>query len=146
VVTTRNEGEHVMALREVPESAPGSGPVDCCGGHRARCKFGRQHSWATWYENGKLQRTRATFHCHICGGVCTDDEAERLATLRRLAIELASLTVYPPEKNALDGPCAACGYGVDAGKGLLVLGSDKRGTFAATLHTHCMTDVLEVTS
>jgi len=61
-------------MREVPTPTRGSGPVHCCGGHRERCLFGRQHIWTTWYENGKLQRTQDTFHCYDCGGVCTGDE------------------------------------------------------------------------
>lgn len=58
----------------------GSGEVACCGGHRARCLFGRQHSWSVWYREGKLVRTSDTYHCHVCDGVCTADEEEATAT------------------------------------------------------------------
>jgi hypothetical protein len=34
------------------------------------------HSWSSWYENGKLQRTPVTFHCYDCGGVCIAEEDE----------------------------------------------------------------------
>jgi hypothetical protein len=61
-------------MREVPVPTRGSGEVRCCGGHRERCLFGRPHFWGTWYEDGKLQRTRNTFHCYDCGGVCTAEE------------------------------------------------------------------------
>lgn len=61
-------------MREVPEPRQGSGPVACCGGHRARCLFGDIHSWATWWEDGKLQRTPETYQCYKCGGVCTAEE------------------------------------------------------------------------
>lgn len=71
-------------LREVPAPVRGSGPVECgdadgitpasCRGHRARCLFGAAHVWATWYEDGQLQRTADTFCCHVCGGVCTAEE------------------------------------------------------------------------
>jgi hypothetical protein len=61
-------------LREVTAPTRGSGPVQCCGGHRARCLFGEPHHWGTWYEDGKLQRTASTFYCHRCGGVCTAEE------------------------------------------------------------------------
>jgi hypothetical protein len=61
-------------VREVPAPTKGSGPVECCGGHRRRCLFGRPHIWTTWYENAKLQRTPETVHCHDCGGICTADE------------------------------------------------------------------------
>jgi hypothetical protein len=49
----------------------------CCGKHRDRCKFGRQHVWATWYENGRLVRTSDTYRCDGCGGVCTADESDQ---------------------------------------------------------------------
>lgn len=64
----------MAAMREVPAPTRGSGPVTCCGGHRERCVFGRPHFWALWYENAKLQRTRQTFYCSACGGVCTAEE------------------------------------------------------------------------
>jgi hypothetical protein len=62
--------------REVPAPARGTGPVRCCGGHREKCLSGRQHFWATWYEDGQLQRTYQTVHCYTCGGVCTAEEEE----------------------------------------------------------------------
>jgi hypothetical protein len=65
-------------LAAVPEPKRGSGPVTCsephCRGHRARCLFGRQHTWQTWYENGRLMRTGDTYHCLDCGGVCIGEE------------------------------------------------------------------------
>ena len=65
-------------MAAVPVPARGSGPVQCgdprCRGHRARCVFGHQHTWSTWYENGRLMRTTDTYHCHKCGGVCIGDE------------------------------------------------------------------------
>jgi hypothetical protein len=67
-------------MREVPSPTRGSGATVCCGGHRERCLFGHMHSWSTWYEGGKLQRTTDTFHCHVCGGVCTADEEDCPAT------------------------------------------------------------------
>lgn len=70
----------MTAMREVPTPRRGSGEVTCCGGHRDRCRFGQMHSWSTWYENGKLQRTADTFHCHVCDGVCTGDEEETVST------------------------------------------------------------------
>jgi hypothetical protein len=63
-------------MRAVLAPERGSGPVTCCGGHRARCLFGHMHAWSTWYEDGRLQRTAETFYCYRCGGVCTADEAE----------------------------------------------------------------------
>lgn len=67
-----------IPLREVPVPRRGSGPVRCdvpaCRGHRERCLFGEMHSWSTWFENGRLQRTRDTYHCHRCGGVCIAEE------------------------------------------------------------------------
>jgi len=64
-----------QTLREVPAPTRGSGPVNCCGGHRERCLFGRPHTWSIpWYENARLQRTPDTYHCHECDGVCTADE------------------------------------------------------------------------
>jgi len=66
----------MTAMREVPSPTRGSGATVCCGGHRERCLFGHMHSWSTWYEGGKLQRTTDTFHCHVCGGVCTADEED----------------------------------------------------------------------
>jgi hypothetical protein len=64
-------------MREPPEASSlrGSGPVVCCGHHRDRCLFGRVHSWSTWYEDGRLQRTRETLKCFDCGGVCIAAEA-----------------------------------------------------------------------
>jgi hypothetical protein len=131
----------MKAMREVKAPTRGSGPVNCCGGHRDKCNFGRCHSWSTWYENGRLQRTPITFHCHICDGVCTGDEADYLSAAVRLAGELASFTHYPPEPNALEGHCAACEYELDAGEGVVCLGSSGAGTFAATLHKQCAADV-----
>jgi hypothetical protein len=64
-------------MREVPAPARGSGPVHCCGGHRERCLFGRQHAWSRpWFENGIVQRLATTYHCHVCGGVCTAEEGD----------------------------------------------------------------------
>jgi hypothetical protein len=72
----------MTGLREVPEPTRGSGPVTCdvptCRGHRQRCLFGRMHSWSVWYEDAKLQRTRQTFHCWDCGGICTAEEEEQV--------------------------------------------------------------------
>lgn len=61
-------------MAEIPAPTRGSGAVSCCGGHRDRCLFGHAHSWATWYANGVLQRTRETYYCASCGGVCAADE------------------------------------------------------------------------
>ncbi len=65
-------------MREVTTPARGSGPVACdspaCRWHRERCLFGQQHTWSTWFDNGRLPRTASTFHCHACGGVCTAEE------------------------------------------------------------------------
>ena len=63
-------------MRALPVPTRGSGPVDCCGGHLKGCLFGRQHTWATWYEDGRIQRTRLTFRCWTCQGVCTAEEGE----------------------------------------------------------------------
>ncbi len=52
----------------------GSGQSTCCGGHREKCRFGRQHHWSVWYRDGALVRTEDTFHCDNCGGVCTGEE------------------------------------------------------------------------
>jgi hypothetical protein len=51
--------------------------VHCCGGHRERCLFGHQHVWSRpWFENGRVQRLATTYHCHVCGGVCTAEEGD----------------------------------------------------------------------
>ena len=108
-------------MREVLTPKRGSGPVICddlaCRGHRQRCLFGRQHVWSTWYEDGKLQRTRLTFHCFDCGGVCTAEEDELNAADEKIAdiaahmarrleqIEDRLLAKYP--KAAKDGELAA---------------------------------------
>lgn len=64
-------------MREVREPTRGSGAVDCCGGHRERCLFGHQHTWSRpWFENGRVQRLATTYHCHVCGGVCTAEEGD----------------------------------------------------------------------
>ena len=63
------------SLAAVPEVIKGSGGTCACDMHREKCLFGRQHSWSSWYENGRLMRTRTTFHCWVCGGVCTSEEA-----------------------------------------------------------------------
>lgn len=63
------------ALRDIPAPARGSGNVACCGNHRQRCLNGR-HRWATWIEDGELQRTPDTSYCHACGGACTAREQE----------------------------------------------------------------------
>lgn len=65
----------MTALRPVPLPRRGSGPITCCGGHRAHCLFGRrQHRWATWYADGQLQRTGLTYQCMDCDGVCVAEE------------------------------------------------------------------------
>ncbi len=61
-------------IAEVPAPSRGAGPVTCCGGHRQRCLFGREHAWFTWYQDGRLQRTTSTVRCDRCGGVCTAEE------------------------------------------------------------------------
>jgi hypothetical protein len=63
-------------MAEVPARPRGSGQVHCCGGHRERCLFGQQHRWSTWFRDGRLQRTTQTYHCDMCGGVCTAEEQE----------------------------------------------------------------------
>lgn len=67
-------------MREVTAPTRGSGPVKCddptCIGHRERCRFGLAHSWSTWFDNGRLMRTSLTYHCHVCGGVCTAEEID----------------------------------------------------------------------
>lgn len=59
---------------EIAYQPRGSGDVCECGHHRNRCLFGHEHSWGTWYEDGKLMRTRQTFQCWVCGGICTLEE------------------------------------------------------------------------
>lgn len=83
------------AMREVPAPTRGSGPVHCCGGHRERCLFGQPHSWSVWYENGELQRTRDTFHCHLCSGVCTADEDPVIEQAGKRAAELFAMAEDP---------------------------------------------------
>jgi hypothetical protein len=83
-VEAQTQAMSANAMREVPVPVRGAGPVECrdaggitptaCHGHRARCLFGGTHVWATWYENGILQRTWGTLYCHVCGGVCTAEE------------------------------------------------------------------------
>lgn len=63
------------------------------------------------------------------------------AALERLARELASFTAYPLEENISDGKCSACGFPVRAHHGVIALGADERGTFAAHLHRGCAADV-----
>lgn len=66
-----------MTMREVPGTTRGSGPVHCCGGHRERCLFGRQHTWSRpWFGNGRVQRLATTYYCRNCGGVCTAEEGD----------------------------------------------------------------------
>jgi len=68
---------HEGQMREAQEPARGSGKTDCCGSHRERCLFGRQHTWSRpWFENGRVQRLATTYHCHACGGVCTAEEGD----------------------------------------------------------------------
>jgi hypothetical protein len=63
-----------MAQPPAPGEFRGSGQVHCCGHHKERCHFGRQHTWSTWFAVGRLQRTGSTFHCYDCGGVCIGEE------------------------------------------------------------------------
>lgn len=71
----------VVRLADVPTPTRGSGAIVCCGGHRARCLFGAQHTWATWYENAHLMRTSHTYSCSGCAGICTSEEADAFDTL-----------------------------------------------------------------
>jgi hypothetical protein len=71
---------HIMTtMTSQPTPTRGSGPIQCtddrCHGHRARCNFGRLHTWSTWFSDGHLMRTADTYHCADCGGVCVGDEA-----------------------------------------------------------------------
>lgn len=50
------------------------GTAGCCTGHRAACKFGKEHRWGVWKRDGHLVRTDATLYCRYCKGVCTTDE------------------------------------------------------------------------
>jgi hypothetical protein len=61
------------------QTAPPNATPVCCGKHADRCKFGRPHVWATWYENGRLVQTPDTYRCDGCGGVCTADEPDEPA-------------------------------------------------------------------
>lgn len=67
-----------QTLAEVLAPTRGSGLVQCseptCHGHRAKCLFGGQHTWITWYEDGQLMRTADTYRCAKCQGVCTGEE------------------------------------------------------------------------
>lgn len=68
-----NRGDDYGAPKFVA-TPPGTGPVTCpCGNHRARCRFGRMHSWATWHYQGPLVRTPDTYAC-TCGAVCVAEE------------------------------------------------------------------------
>jgi hypothetical protein len=62
----------------------------------------------------------------------------------QVVCELASFSHYPPETNGRDGTCILCDLRVTAGQGFIVLGSDKTGTFAAHLHSHCVDTVREI--
>lgn len=67
--------DDTAALLPAADQTRGSGKATaCCGHHRDRCLFGGAHCWAVWYEDGRLVRTRDTFRCDRCGGVCTADE------------------------------------------------------------------------
>ena len=56
-------------------TAPGTGDITFpCGNHRAHCRFGRPHTWVTWYHQGHVVRTQSTYACEWCGAVCTADE------------------------------------------------------------------------
>ena len=97
------------AMRQPTPTTRGSGPVTCCGYHRARCLFGQPHTWTTWYQDGQLQRTRDTYHCHACGGVCI---AEEEPTALALAAHL----------GAMHGAAGLRPYGqLDAGGDALLL-------------------------
>jgi hypothetical protein len=71
-------------MREPQAPVRGSGPATCCGFHRERCLFGRQHGWsAPWCVDGRMQRTRATFpllglrrHLHRRRGLRERDSSE----------------------------------------------------------------------
>lgn len=68
-----DRGADYGASRTV-DKPPGTGEVsECCGNHRQRCRFGRPHTWTTWYYQGRLVRTSATYACD-CGAVCTGEE------------------------------------------------------------------------
>jgi hypothetical protein len=58
-----------------------------------------------------------------------------------LCAQLADFSQYPPEENGRDGKCFRCGFPVRAHQGLVALGSDQGGTFAAHLHRGCAAEV-----
>ena len=68
--------ETVSTRQISADNTRGSGGSDCCGGHRKKCRFGREHSWSVWYRNGSLVRSRDTWHCLTCEGVCTAEEPD----------------------------------------------------------------------
>lgn len=72
IIVADRRGDYGAPLTtDVP---PGTGDVTCpCGNHRARCRFGRPHTWATWHHQGRLVRTRDTLACE-CGAVCTAED------------------------------------------------------------------------
>ncbi len=79
---TATDHQPAPAMRTPVPAVKGSGARPaCCGYHRPRCLFGRPHVWATWYEQGKLQRTADTFSCPACGGVCVAGEAPNAQAL-----------------------------------------------------------------
>lgn len=62
-------------MTTLPTKPRGAGQSTCCPTHRDLCLFGRnQHVWMTWYENGALVRTKDTYRCIHCQGVCTAEE------------------------------------------------------------------------
>lgn len=69
--------------------------------------------------------------------VAAERECRQARDVARAAGQLARFDVYPPEVNGRDGPCLACRREVPAGTGLICLGHDDGGTFAAPLHKRC---------
>src|SRR5262249_9755497 len=100
---TASDSQPASAMRTPVPAAKGSGTISaCCGYHRPRCLFGRPHTWATWYEDGKRQRPADTWHCQACGGVCVAGEAPNAQALAAHLGALHGAAWYRPYGD-LDG-------------------------------------------
>jgi hypothetical protein len=64
-------------------------------------------------------------------------EAKQAARVAEAAAQLARFDHYPPEPNGRNGYCLVDGGYLAIGQGVICLGHDNGGTFAAPLHKQC---------
>ncbi len=100
-------------------------------GFYARCAQGCP--WASEISHGKHLARQAGAE-HDEKHATPRPDAARVA---EVAGQLARFDHYPPEVNGREGWCLLCGGRVPEGTGLICLGHDNGGTFAAPLHKEC---------